>query len=54
MEESLCTIEIAKENDSFVVHISSDYGGNRDIKSKNFEEVLEQMAMELQEEFDTA
>jgi len=54
MEEVLCNIEIVKENDVFVARIQSDYGGNREYKSKNFEEVLEQMAMELQEEFDIA
>ena len=42
------------EKSRFVARIQSDYGGNREYKSKNFEEVLEQMAMELQEEFDIA
>ena len=54
MEDVLCNIEIVKDNDNFVARIQSDYGGNREYKSKNFEEVIEQMAMELQEEFDSA
>ena len=54
MEEVLCNIEIVKKNDLFVARIQSDYGGSREYNSKNFEEVLEQMAIELQEEFDVA
>ncbi len=54
MEDVLCNIEIVKENDNFIARVQSDYGGSREFKSKNFEDVLEQMMMELQEEFDSA
>ena len=52
MEDVLCNITIVKENEYFVAHIESDYGGSRDFKSKNFEEVLEQVNTELTDEFD--
>lgn len=54
MEEVLCNIEIIKDNSNFVAKIQSDIGGMREYKSSNFEEVLEQMTMDLQEEFEIA
>jgi len=54
VEEPLCSIEILKDNNNFVARIQSEYGGNREYKSSNFEEVLEQMTMDLQEEFESA
>ena len=54
MEEVLCNIEITKDNNTFVAKIQSDIGGMREYKSSNFEEVLEQMTMDLQEEFKQA
>ncbi len=54
MEEVLCNIEIIKDNNNFVAKIQSDIGGMREYKSSNFEEVLEQMTMDLQEEFEIA
>lgn len=54
MEEVLCNIEIVKDNNNFIAKIQSDIGGMREYKSQNFEEVLEQMTMDLQEEFELA
>ena len=54
MEEILCNVEIVKDNNNFVARIQSDLGGMREYKSSNFEEVLEQMTMDLQEEFELA
>ena len=54
MEEDLCNVEIVKDNNNFVARIQSDLGGMREYKSSNFEEVLEQMTMDLQEEFELA
>lgn len=53
MEDVLCNIELVKDNNNFIVRIQSEYGGTREYKSSNIEEVLEQMTMDLQEEFDT-
>ena len=54
MEEILCNVEIVKANNNFIARIQSDLGGMREYKSANFEEVLEQMTMDLQEEFELA
>ncbi|MBR6037615.1 MAG: hypothetical protein IKP53_02480 [Candidatus Methanomethylophilaceae archaeon] len=53
MEEVLCNVELVKENNDFVVKIQSDLGGIREYKSSQFEEVLEQLVQDLQEEFET-
>ena len=53
MEEILCNVELVKENNDFVVRIQSDLGGVREYKSINFEEVLDQMVQDLQEEFES-
>ncbi|MDC7950517.1 hypothetical protein PAA26_00150 [Methanomassiliicoccaceae archaeon COG_1] len=54
MEDSLCNIELFKDNDDFIVRIQSDMGGKREFKSANFEDLLSQISNELQEEFDSA
>ena len=54
MEEVLCNVELVKDNNNFIARIQSDFGGMREYKFTNFEEVLEQMTMDLQEEFDSA
>jgi hypothetical protein len=53
MEEVLCNVELIKENNDYVAKIQSDLGGLREYRSQNFEEVLEQMTMDLQEEFES-
>ena len=52
MEDVLCNIEIVKDNTMFIARIQMEGGGTREYKSKNVEEVIEQMAIELQEELD--
>ncbi len=51
MEESLCNIEILKRGNVFVAKVQSQLGGQREFKGNGFEEVLEQLVIELQEEF---
>ena len=53
MEEVLCNVELVKENKNFVVRIQSDLGGVREYKSEQFEEVLEQLVQDIQEEFES-
>ncbi|MDR3282867.1 MAG: hypothetical protein LBS92_04570 [Candidatus Methanoplasma sp.] len=53
MEELLCNVELVKDNNDFVARIQSDIGGIREYKSPNFEEVLEQLMIDLQEEFES-
>jgi uncharacterized membrane-anchored protein len=53
MEEVLCNVELIKENNDYVVKIQSELGGLREYRDENFENVLEQMTMDLQEEFES-
>jgi len=53
MEEVLCSIELIKENVDYVAKVQSALGGLREFRSANFEEVLEQLVGELQEEFES-
>jgi len=53
MEESLVNIEILKSSNSFVARVQSELGGMREYRSSSFEEVLEQVVMDLQEEFES-
>jgi hypothetical protein len=54
MEETLCNVEFLKDNASYVARVQSDLGGLREYRSASLEEVLEQVIMDLQEEFETA
>jgi hypothetical protein len=51
MEESLCNIEILKRGNTFIARVQSQLGGQRELKGNGFEDVLEQLVIELQEEF---
>lgn len=53
IEEELCNVEIVRDNNDFVIKIQSDLGGVREYRSSSFEEVLEQLMQDLQEEFET-
>ncbi len=52
-EEILCNVELVKDNNDFVVRLQSDFGGVREYRSNSFEEVLEQLMQDLQEEFES-
>jgi hypothetical protein len=54
MEETLCNIEFLKSNSTYVARVQSDLGGVREYRSSSLEEVLEQVIIDLQEEFETA
>lgn len=53
MEETICNIEIAKTPTQFVAKIQTELGGLREYRSADFEEILEQVVIDLQEEFET-
>lgn len=53
MEESLATVEFIRSSNSFIARIQSDLGGMREYRSSSFEEVLEQVVIDLQEEFES-
>ena len=51
MDESLCRIEIVKRGKGFVAKVQTQLGGQREFRGNAFEDMLEQLIMELQEEF---
>ena len=54
MEETLCNVEFIKENNNYIARVQSEIGGRREYQSVSLEEVLEQVIIDLQEEFETA
>jgi Mg2+/Co2+ transporter CorC len=54
MEKSLCSIEILKRSDSYIAKIQTDLGGVRKLNSPTFEGILEQVVLDIQEEFEVA
>ena len=54
MDKSLCSIEILKNPDSYIAKIQTDLGGIRVLKTPTFEGILEQVVLDIQEEFETA
>ncbi|MDI6917210.1 MAG: hypothetical protein QMC80_05380 [Thermoplasmatales archaeon] len=51
MDEPLCSIEIVKRGNGFVAKVQTQLGGQREFRGSAFEEMLEQLVIELQEEF---
>ncbi|MFQ6060598.1 MAG: hypothetical protein ACE5KV_04780 [Thermoplasmata archaeon] len=54
MEESLCSIEFLKKASTYLARVQSELGGLREYRSNTFEEVLEQVIIDLQEEFESS
>jgi Mg2+/Co2+ transporter CorC len=54
MEESLANVEFLRSSNSYIARIQSELGGLREYRSATFEEVLEQVIIDLQEEFESA
>lgn len=54
MEESLCNIEFLKDASTYMARVQSELGGLREYRSSTFEEVLEQVIIDLQEEFESS
>ncbi|MEM1755501.1 MAG: hypothetical protein QW295_01745 [Thermoplasmata archaeon] len=52
MEELLCTIEFFMDEKRYVAKISSDMGGVREYKAETFDDLLSQVMLELEEEFE--
>lgn len=52
VEESLCNVEFLKSSSTFIARVQSELGGVREYRSATFEEVLEQVIIDLQEEFE--
>jgi hypothetical protein len=52
MEESICSIEFVRDADVFIARVQSELGGLREFRAGSLEEVLEQVILELQDEFE--
>src|SRR3989304_5973668 len=50
MEEALVSVEFLKSSNRFIARIQSEMGGMGEYTSNSFEEVLEQVVIDLQEE----
>src|SRR3990172_9203626 len=53
MEEPLVNVEFIKSSNRFIARIQSELGGMREYSSSSFEEVLEQVVIDLQDEFES-
>ena len=54
MEESFCSIEFLKDASVYVARVQSEIGGIREFRGNVLEEILDQVFMELQEEFESS
>ncbi len=52
LEEVLCNVEFFKADKTHIAKVQSALGGRREYRGESFQEVLEQVTMDLQEEFD--
>lgn len=51
MQELICNIEFDKDDDEFVARLRTEMGGLREYTGVTFEDVLNLVMIELQEEF---
>jgi len=54
VEEIICRVEFLKQANTYVARIQSEVGGLREYKSSSINEVLEQVVIDLQEEFESS
>ncbi|MHB1492646.1 MAG: hypothetical protein ACYCSG_06095 [Thermoplasmataceae archaeon] len=47
----ICNIEFSREDDEFVAKLRTEMGGLREYTGKSFDEVMNQIMLELEEEF---
>jgi hypothetical protein len=52
MEEILCKIEFQKDGNIIVAKLQTDMGGLRVYRNSTFEQVLSELMLELQDEFE--
>ena len=51
MEEPLCYIEISRDNRVYIIKLHTNERGVREYKGYNFEDLLTEMVIDIQEEF---
>ncbi|MCX8173732.1 MAG: hypothetical protein N3F63_03880 [Thermoplasmata archaeon] len=54
VEEVICTVEFIKQANIYLARVQSEVGGVREYKSNSINEVLEQVVIDLQEEFEAS
>ncbi|MEM3397203.1 MAG: hypothetical protein QW620_06920 [Thermoplasmata archaeon] len=54
VEEVICTVEFIKQANIYLARVQSEVGGVREYKSNSINEVLEQVVIDLQEEFESS
>lgn len=54
MDESLCTVEILKGTKGFKAKVQTSFGRYVEYENTDFEDLLNQVYEDLQEEFDTS
>lgn len=54
LEESLANVEFVRTSNSFIAKVQSELGGVREYRGVTLERVLEQVIIDLQEEFEIA
>lgn len=51
MQELICNIEFDREEEVYYARLRTEIGGLREFTGKNFEDVLNQVMVELEDEF---
>ena len=51
MQELICNIEFSKEDSEFIAKLRTEMGGLREYNGSTFDEVMNQIMLELEEEF---
>jgi len=53
VDEVLCHIEFFKTDDGYIARMTSELGGRREYYAPSFDDVLDQVMIELQQEFES-
>ncbi len=51
MQELICNIEFDQDGDTFIAKLRTEIGGLRELNGSSFDSVLNQVMLELEEEF---
>jgi hypothetical protein len=51
LQETICNIEFEQDADEFIARLRTEMGGLREYTGRTFEEVLNLVMLELEEEF---
>ncbi len=54
MEDTLCTVEILRDEDGYVAKVQTSFGRFMEYKNADFESLMQQLYEDLYEEFEGA